>query len=72
MGLGRPYGWRQRGDGHEGALWQITQLPARCRRSTLELSRNCTYNDYLTITSDNVIITAYGSGSPPVISLNHD
>ena len=40
--------------------------------STLELSRNCTYNDYLTITNDNVTVTAYGSGSLPVISLNHD
>jgi hypothetical protein len=40
--------------------------------STLELSRSCTYNDYLTITNDNVTVTAYGLGSLPVISLSHD
>lgn len=58
----------------------ITQIP--CGRSlsalspvagsTLELSRNCTYDDYLTITADNVTVTAYGTGSLPVISLNRD
>jgi hypothetical protein len=38
--------------------------------STIQLSRNCTYNDYLTITADNVTVTAYGTGALPVISLN--
>jgi hypothetical protein len=37
--------------------------------STLALSRGCTYDGTLTITSDNVTVAAYGSGPLPVLTL---
>jgi len=40
--------------------------------STLALSRNCGYTGTLTISADNVTVTAAGSGSLPVISLGVD
>ncbi len=40
--------------------------------STLALKRGCGYQGTLTITADNVTVTAYGSGSNPVITLRQD
>ncbi len=40
--------------------------------STLALKRGCTYTGTLTITSDEVTVTAYGSGKNPVITLKQD
>ena len=58
----------------------ITRVPCGGALSTLrpaagsqvQLSRGCTYNDDLTIRADGVTVTAYGSGSAPVISRNTD
>jgi hypothetical protein len=58
----------------------ITKVPCGGALSTLrpaagsqvQLGRGCTYHDYLTIRADNVTVTAYGSGSAPVITLNND
>ncbi len=38
--------------------------------TTVELSRNCTYTDALTVTANNVNVTAYGSGNAPAIRKN--
>jgi len=40
--------------------------------STIQLSRGCTYTDSLTIRSDHVTVTAYGSGSAPVVTRGTD
>jgi hypothetical protein len=40
--------------------------------STLALRRDCTYNGSLSIAANNVTVTAYASGSLPVITLNSD
>lgn len=40
--------------------------------STLALKRGCTYTGTLTVTSDDVTVTAYDAGSAPVITLGRD
>jgi hypothetical protein len=40
--------------------------------STIQLSRGCTYTGYLTIRSDHVTVTAYGSGSAPALTRGTD
>ncbi len=63
-----------------GTAGQITQVPCGksisaqqpAANSTLALQSGCTYSGTLTITANYVTVTAYGTGSPPVITLSRN
>src|ERR1700722_15329135 len=59
---------------------QVTQVPCGTALASLhpaagtalEFKRGCGYSGTLAVTADNVIVTAYGTGSLPVITRKPD